>query len=165
MSDSIQDILHLPPYSVSLLEAIASHCDAFKPEHVYVFPDEFCYTRRYRDGCREVGVYVHILGDGETSVELVEKEEALLPKRGARLVAFSVMYNGKNFASINWKDLMVFTRERRAMVYVQSAEDADDFIDVALEAAKLLRKQYETVYRERMEHAPLEGMILTEIVR
>ncbi len=165
MSDSIRGILSFPAHTVSSLDVIASSCDTVKRNDYSIFPDKLHYIRRYLRGCREVGVYVHNLGDGETSVELVEKEEALLPKRGARLVAFSVMYNGKNFASINWKDLMVFTRERRAMVYVQSAEDADDFIDVALEAAKLLRQQYKTVYRERMMYAPLEGMILTEIVR
>ncbi|MBI2580303.1 hypothetical protein HYV85_00665 [Candidatus Woesearchaeota archaeon] len=165
MSDSIQDILSLQHYSVSSLEVIASHPDVFKPEDDSVFTDEFFFIHRYHDGCREISVYARNLGDGATSVEFVEKEETLLLKRGARLMALGVMCNGKNVASINWKDLMMFTRERMAMVYVQSAQDIDEFAAVASEAAELLQQQYETVYKERMRYAPLKDMILTEMIR
>lgn len=165
MNDSIQDLLHLRQHHVTSLEAITSDSDAFKPMDGSIFPSEFFYTLRYSNGFREVSVYVHNVGDDETCIELVEKEETLLPKRGARLVAFSVMRNGKNVASINWNDLMVFTRERRAMVFVESAYDAEELVDVALEAAKLLGQQYETIYKESMEYAPLKGMILTELLR
>ena len=168
MSDSIQDILNLQPYSVSPLEAVASHCDVFKPEDDSIFPYGFCYIRRYSDGCREVTVYVHNLSDGEMFVELVEKEEVLMLKRGTRLMALEVMCNGKNVASINWKDLIMFTMERKARVYVQSAQDIDEFAAVALEAAELLHQRYTTVYKESMKsmkHAQLEDMILTEMIR
>lgn len=165
MSYSIQDILNFPSHSVSLLEAIADHSDSFKPEDDSIFPSEFRYIRKYHYGFREVSVYVCNLGDGSTSVELVEKEEALLPKREARLVAFSIMRIGKNITSINWKDLLMFTSERRAMVYVQSAYDDEDFIDVAQDAAELLRQRYTAIHKENIYHVPLESMILTRLIR
>ena len=87
-----------------------------------------------------------------------------MPKIRARLTPLSIMRNGKSVVLPNWKDFLTFTRERKAMVYVQSAYDIEELVDVALDAAELLRQQYETVFKKEMKYAPLQDMILTALV-
>lgn len=104
------------------------------------------YLLRYGDAARAISVAIEELHDGTTAVKLVER---ILPQQRKKpdSIVSRLIHKGKAFLTINYEALAAATPvERRCMVHVPSVQSMDEFIDVAVEAAGLLMRQYATTY-------------------
>ncbi len=117
------------------------------------------YATCYRNSSRDVEVELEFL-DGMTCVRVAEKIYAYVPRSTAHKVASAKLVDGKAVVNLSFIELTI---NRHVSVCIPSAKTFDECDDVAVEAAWLLRRQYERAYTEEMGKTPLEDIIFTQL--
>ena len=124
--------------------------------------DAYVYLRSYKKQGREISVRAVERGDGMTEVLLLERSYHLLPKSRSKLVISSPLKKGNPFLKFGWKP---WVQDRVIAIEVASAYDKEELVDVAERATEKLREEYFMRYKAEMKYAPLEDMVLTNLIR
>lgn len=162
MSYQTYNLFELGMHEVGCLDELVATGGSSTNHYVDLTDKTYHYLLNHKEQEREISIRTVEVDDDTVEVYMVEMQYGILPKQGSRFVAFSFLKKGKPSVKLNWEP---WVQERTVVVSVASPYDNEEFADVAEKAADMLREEYFSSYKDAMKDAPLEDMVLTQLIR
>ncbi|MBI3037404.1 hypothetical protein HYY73_06690 [Candidatus Woesearchaeota archaeon] len=163
MDNTASELLGMEIHKVGPLEEIAATGGSNVNKDHDLSRDTYDYILKHKRDGLEILVRTVEADDDSIHVTMVETQYSLLPKRGSRFVASSTAQKrGKPSLKLNW---MPWVQERTVTVSVASPYDSEEIVDAAEAAAGRIREAYFSLYKDAMKYAPLEDMVLAQLIR